>query len=58
MLSSSKQGREENVSAINKEEFQKATKVLHECGDYEDSLLIYHVIFPLSASSIGFFGSQ
>ena len=40
-LSSSKQGWEENVSAINKEEFQKEIKVLYECGNYEDSLLIY-----------------
>ena len=31
----------ENVSAIKNEEFQKTTKVLYECRDYEDSQLIY-----------------
>ena len=40
-LSSSKQGREESVSAINNEEFQNAKKVLYECRKYEDSFLIH-----------------
>ena len=46
-LSSSEQGREENISAINKEEFQNTTKVLYEYLSYEDSLLIY-IIWSLA----------
>ena len=34
-------------SVINKEEFQKATNVLYKCGNYEDSLLIYHVVVSI-----------
>ena len=46
-ISFSKQGREDNFSVINKEEFQKATNVLYKCGNYEDSLLIYHMVVSI-----------
>ena len=39
-FSSSKQGREENVSAINKNQYLKAANLQYEKGEYEDSLLI------------------
>ena len=39
-FSSSKQGREENVSAINTNQYLKAANLLYEKGEYEDSLLI------------------
>ena len=39
-FSSSKQGREENVSAIDKNQYLKAANLLYEKGEYEDSLLI------------------
>ena len=39
-FSSSKQGREENVSAINKNQYLEAANLLYEKGEYEDSLLI------------------
>ena len=38
-FSSNKQGREENVSAINKNQYLKAANLLYEKGEYEDSLL-------------------
>ena len=49
-LLSSKQSREENVSAFNNEIFRKATKVLYECGNYEHSLLIY-IMWSLASRS-------
>ena len=39
-FSRSKQGREENVSAINKNQYLKAANLLYEKGEYEDSLFI------------------
>ena len=39
-FSSSKQGREENVSAINKNQYLKAANLQYEKREYEDSLLI------------------
>ena len=49
-FSSNKQGREENVSAINKEKFLKAAKLLYDNGEYEDALLI-HIIWSLASRS-------
>ena len=40
-ISSCKQGREENISAINKDQYLKAVNFLNEKGQYEDALLIY-----------------
>ena len=39
-FSSNRQGREENISAINKDNFLKAAKQLYDNGDYENALLI------------------
>ena len=39
-FSSNKQGREENISAINKNQYLKAANLLYEKGEFEDSLLI------------------
>ena len=39
-FSSYKQGREENVSAINKNQFLKAANLLYEKGEFDGSLLI------------------
>ena len=47
-FSSNKQGREENVSSINKEKFLKAAKFLYDNGDYEDALLI-HIMWSLAS---------
>ena len=47
-FSSNKQGREENVSSINKEKFLKAAKFLYDNGDYENSLLI-HIMWSLAS---------
>ena len=38
-FSSYKQGREENISAINKEKLLKTAKLLNDNGEYEDELL-------------------
>ena len=40
-FSSNKQGREENISAINKVKFFKAAKLLNDNSEYEDALLIH-----------------
>ena len=40
-FSSNKQRREENVSAINKDQYLKAANLLYAKGQYEDALLIY-----------------
>ena len=40
-FSSNKQGREENIFAINKERFLKTAKLLYDNGEYEDALLIH-----------------
>ena len=42
-LSSNKQGREENVSAINKDQYLEASKLHYEQEQFDDSLLIYIV---------------
>ena len=47
-FSSNKQGREENVSSINKEKFLKADKFLYDNDDYEDALLI-HIMWSLAS---------
>ena len=47
-FSSNKQGREENISAINKDKFLKAAKQLYDNGDYEDALLI-HIMWSLAS---------
>ena len=47
-FSSYKQGREENISAINKDQYFKARNLLNEKGQYEDSLLI-HIIWLLAS---------
>ena len=47
-FSSNKQGREENTSAINKEKFLKAAKLLYDNGEYEDALLI-HIMWSLAS---------
>ena len=39
-FSSSKQGREENVSAINKDQYLEASKLLYEQKQFDDALLI------------------
>ena len=39
-LSSNKQGREENVSAINKDQYLEASKLLYEQEQFDDALLI------------------
>ena len=39
-FSSNKQGREMNVSAINKNQYLKAANLIYEKGEFEDSLLI------------------
>ena len=39
-ISSNKQGREENISAINKNQYLKAANLIYEKGEFEDSLLI------------------
>ena len=45
-FSSNKQGREENVSAINKDQYLKAANLLYAKGQYEDALLI-HIMWSL-----------
>ena len=40
-ISSCKQGKEENIFAINKDQYLKAVKFLNEKGQYEVALLIY-----------------
>ena len=47
-FSSNKQGREENVSAINKDQYLKAANLLYEKGQYEDALLI-HIMWSLAS---------
>ena len=47
-FSSNRQGREENISAINKDNFLKAAKQLYDTGDYEDALLI-HIMWSLAS---------
>ena len=47
---SNKQNREENISAINKEKFLKAAKLLYDNGDYKDALLI-HIMWSLSSKT-------
>ena len=47
-FSGNKQGREENISAINNEKFLKAAKLLYDNGKYEDALLI-HIIWSLAS---------
>ena len=47
-FSSNKQGREENISAINKEKFLKVAKLLYDNGEYEDALLI-HIMLSLAS---------
>ena len=39
-ISSNKQGREENVSAINKDQYLEASKLLYEQEQFDDTLLI------------------
>ena len=39
-FSSNKQGREENVSAINKNQYLKAANLLYDKGKFQDSFLI------------------
>ena len=39
-LSSNKQGGEENISAINKNQYLKAANLLYEKEEFKDSLLI------------------
>ena len=50
-FSSNKQRREENVSAINKDQYLKATNLLHAKGQYEDALLIHIMWFLASRSN-------
>ena len=47
-FSSNKQGREENVSAINKDQYLKAANLLYAKGQYEDALLI-HIMWSLAS---------
>ena len=47
-FSSNRQGREENISAITKDNFFKAAKQLYDNGDYEDALLI-HIMWSLAS---------
>ena len=47
-FSSNKQGREENFSAINKDQYLKAANLLDAKGQYEDALLI-HLMWPLTS---------
>ena len=47
-FSSCKQGREENISAINKDLYLKAVNILNEKGQYEDALLI-HIMWSLAS---------
>ena len=47
-FSSNKQGREENVSDINKDQYLKATNLLYAKGQYEDALLI-HIMWSLAS---------
>ena len=47
-FSSNKQGREENISAINKEKILKAAKLLYDNGEYEDALLI-HIMWSIAS---------
>ena len=49
-FSSCKQGREENISAINKDQYLKAVNLLNEKGQYEDALLI-HIMWSLASRS-------
>ena len=49
-FSNNKQGREENISAINKEKFFKAAKLLYDNGEYEDALLI-RIMWSLASRS-------
>ena len=39
-FASNKQGKEENISAINKNQYLKAANLLYLKGEFEDSLLI------------------
>ena len=50
-FSSNKQGREENVSAINKDQYLKAANLLYEKGQYEDALLI-HIMWSLATQQM------
>ena len=47
-FSSNKQGSEENVSAINKDQYLKAANLLYAKGQYEDALLI-HIMWSLAS---------
>ena len=47
-LSSNKQGREENVSAINKDQYFTAANILYATGQYEDALFI-HIMWSLAS---------
>ena len=47
-FSSYKQGIEENISAINKEKFLKAAKLLYDNCEYENALLI-HIMWSLES---------
>ena len=47
-FSSNKQGREENVSAFNKDQYLKAANLLYANGKYEDALLIHIMWSPAS----------
>ena len=47
-FSSNKQGREENISAINKEKILKAANLPYDNGEYEDALLI-HIMWSLAS---------
>ena len=47
-FSSCKQGREENISAINKDQYLKAVNLLNEKSQYEDALLI-HIMWSLAS---------
>ena len=47
-FSSNKQGREENVSAINNDQYLKAANLLNAKGQYEDAWLI-HIMWSLSS---------
>ena len=47
-LSNNKQGREENVSAINKDQYLKAANLFYAKGQYEDALLI-HIMWTLAS---------
>ena len=48
MFSSNKQGIEENVSAINKDQYLKAANLYYETGQYEDALLI-HIMWSFAS---------